>query len=136
MLMTSSSPRGRSEAGKSIDGAKSDGEDDFQEGDAGRIKFHRLKKEVQDLRTQVRHSVIADSGGVLVLNVEMLASLKITAFSSMIWKLYGWQVQKLRDDLQLEKRRSRSMERSKNMAVKTIKESIEHGNLEVRRRAH
>lgn len=87
MLMTSSSPRGRSEAGKSIDGAKSDGEDDFQEGDAGRIKFHRLKKEVQDLRTQV---------------------------------------QKLRDDLQLEKRRSRSMERSKNMAVKTIKESIEH----------
>ena len=56
MLTTSSSPRGRGEAEKvaSVDAAKSDGEDDFLEGDAGRIRFRRLKKEVQDLRTQVR----------------------------------------------------------------------------------
>ena len=55
-MYTASSPASRGATSKlaSVDGVKSDGEDDFVDGDAGRIKFQRLKKEVQDLRLQVR----------------------------------------------------------------------------------
>ena len=56
MYAPSASPTKRSGSSKlaAVEGVKSDGEDDYLEGDAGRIKFQRLKKEVQDLRLQVQ----------------------------------------------------------------------------------
>ena len=53
-LLASPAAKGGASKLASVEGVKSDGEEEYVEGEAGRIKFQRLKKEVQDLRFQVR----------------------------------------------------------------------------------